>query len=156
MGRYGMRAVIIFFVVFGGVLVAVRAQSLAQTPNDECLVEVQDQNGSLADGATLTQVAIARKCTFSLRLCTNVVQPGCEPAAFQNKKFRASGHCGPVGKLQVTASGTGSVCGNPTAVTVRTRKNGKGEGQCTIRAEVRSARMRARTDVDHITLACQP
>jgi len=151
-----MRAVVIFFVVFGGVLVAVRSQSLAQTPNDECLVEVQDQNGSLADGATLTQVAIARKCAFSLRLCTNVVQPGCEPAAFQTKTFHASGHCGPVGKLQVPASGTGLVCGDFTPVTVRTKKNGRREGRCMIRAEVRSARTRARTDVDKITLVCQP
>lgn len=156
MRRSGLRALMVLFVVVGGIVVGVTSRGLAQTANNECLLEFQDASGSLPDGAMLTQAATRKKCAFSLRLCTNAVQPGCEVAPFATKKFHATGHCGPVAKLQVTASGSGSVCGAFTGLTVRTKSNGRKGGQCVIRAAVRSAKTRARTDVDKVTLVCAP
>jgi hypothetical protein len=102
------------------------------------------------------QTATHKKCAFNLRLCTNAVQAGCDLATFQTKKFHATGHCGPVAKLQVIASGGSSVCGAFTGVTVRTKNNGRKAGRCLIRAAVRTGKTRARTDVDKITLLCEP
>src|SRR5262249_8925088 len=84
-----------------------------------------------------------------LQLCLNEAEAGCTPGSFAaNKRFAASGHCGPVRKLQVTSSGTSSVCGSFTGVTVRTRSSGKKKGQCTIRAAARTAKSHARADVE--------
>ena len=156
MPRCWLHALIVLFVVFGGVLVAGTSPGLAQTGPDECLLDVQDQTGSLPDGTALMQTATGKACVFTLRLCTNAVQPGCEPASFQTKRFRASGHCGAVARLEVTPSGTGSVCGAFTSVTVRTKGNGRKEGRCVVRAAVRSARTHTRRDVDRVTLLCEP
>jgi hypothetical protein len=147
----------VLLVVFGAVLGALTSFARVQTANDECLVVLRDENGDLADGATVMQTAVHGKCTFNLDMCANVPQAGCDPATFTPKKFHATGHCGPVAKLQVTApSGTGSACGAFTGITVRTKKSGKKEGKCVIRAAVRSARTQARTDKDTVTLLCEP
>jgi hypothetical protein len=154
MRKYAVRALLVLFVVVGGLLLGVPWPGLAQSRNDECLVEFQDESGSLADGTSLMQTATRNKCTFNLRLCTNAVQAGCDPAPFQTKKFHATGHCGPVAQLQVTPSGSGSVCGAFTGITVRTKK--KKEGRCVVRAAVRSAKTHARHDKDTVTLLCEP
>src|SRR5262245_12961181 len=124
--------------------------------SDECLVEIHDSGGALADGTTLCQTATRHVCTFDLALCLNQPDGGCAAANFTGRTFRATGHCGPVGQLRVTASGTSSACGAFTGVNVRTRSSGKAPGRCTIRAEVRSAKVHARTDVDTVTLVCMP
>ena len=148
------RCGVVLLVVFGVVLVAMRSPARAQA--DECLVEFQDDTGSLADGTTLTQTAQQKKCKFDLKLCTNVLHTGCTAATFAPKKFHATGHCGPVAKLQVTATATGSVCGAFTGITVRTKKNGKKEGKCALRASAKTAKTQARKDVDKLTLLCEP
>jgi len=157
MRKYAVRALLVLFVVLGGLFLGAVWPGLAQSQSkDECLVEFQDESGSLADRTSLMQTAARKKCTFNLRLCTNVVQAGCDPASFQMKKFHATGHCGPVAHLQVTPSGTSSVCGAFTGITVSTKNNGKKEGRCVVRAAVRSAKTHARHDVDTVTLLCEP
>jgi hypothetical protein len=139
--------VAVAFLAFAG---PARAQS------DECLVEVHDANGAIPDNGTICQTATGKSCAFSLQLCLDQPEDGCTPASFTPKKFRATGHCGPVGRLQVHSAGADAVCGDPTNVTVRTRLNGKRRGQCQIRTSVRSAKTGARIDVDKVTLECRP
>src|SRR3989442_260919 len=132
-------------------LVSARA-GLAQSK--ECLVEVHDVNGAVA-GGSLCQTATGRKCVFDLQLCLN--QPavdGCVPVDFATKRFRATGHCGPVGKVRVQSAGATPVCGDLAHVTVRTRSHGARSGTCTIRAAARSGRNRTEADVDTIDLVC--
>jgi len=139
-----------------GVTLGSRSFASSSGP-DACLIAIHDPNGPLTDGTKLCQVASGHTCTFSLQLCLNEAEAGCTPGSFAtNKRFAASGHCGPVRKLQVTSSGTSSVCGSFTGVTVRTRSSGKKKGQCTIRAAARTAKTHARTDVDRVTLTCEP
>jgi hypothetical protein len=124
--------------------------------SDECLVSLRDSGGAIPDMGTLCQTATDHDCTFDLQLCLNQPQEGCMPANLGTRTFRASGHCGPINKLRVTSAGTSSVCGAFTGVTVHTRSSGKRPGKCTVRAAVRSARVKARTDVDTVTLTCMP
>jgi hypothetical protein len=155
MRKYALRALLVLFVVLGGLLLGAVWPGIAQSQSkDECLVEFQDESGSIADNDSRMLTATRNKCTFNLRLCTNVVKAGCDPASFQTKKFHATGHCGPVAHLQVTPSGTSSVCGAFTGITVRTKQ--KKEGRCVVRAAVRSAKTHARHDVDTVTLLCEP
>jgi hypothetical protein len=126
------------------------------SPSDECLVQIHDESGALADGGTQCQTAADHICTFNLQLCLNQSQEGCTPVNFTKRTFRAMGHCGPVGQLRVDSMGTSSVCGAFTGVKVHTRSSGKAPGRCTVRAAVRSAKVNARTDVDTVTLVCMP
>jgi hypothetical protein len=134
------------------------AASIALAQSNECLVQFEDSTGvTLADGAELCQTAAGRICSFDLQLCLNAAQPGCAPSSFQKRKFRASGHCGPVGRLKVNRpSGSEGICGQPATIKVRTRGNGKHPGRCTIRAAVQTAASNARKDVDTVALVCQP
>jgi hypothetical protein len=142
-------------MAFGLVLLVSARPGLAQSK--ECLVEVHDVNGAVTDGGSLCQNATGTKCTFNLEFCLN--QPaldGCAPVDFAAKRFRATGHCGPVGKVRVQAAGAGAVCGAMAPVTVRTRAHGARAGKCMIRAAARSGRKRTETDVDTIDLTCMP
>jgi hypothetical protein len=155
MRNSALRTAVVLGAVIGAVLAARTSFGRAQNAADECLIEFRDQNtGSLTDGASVMQTAVRRKCTFHLQLCPNVAQAGCDPAAFAGKKFHATGHCGPVAKLQVIPVGTGSACGAFTGITVRTK--GSKEGKCTVSAAVRSAKTHARVDRDTVTLRCEP
>lgn len=149
-----MRQDVLWILTLAVAFLGFAPESFAQS--DECLVEFGDSRGALPDMGTLCQTAIGRVCVFNLQLCLNQPQQGCTPADFKQKKFRASGHCGPVGKLRVTPSGTSSACGAFAGITVRTKNKGKRQGQCRIRAAVRSAKTHARRDVDKITLVCMP
>src|SRR5690242_1488706 len=123
---------------------------------DECLGHIHDSSGPLSAGATLCQTSTGTFCTFNLALCLNEPEPGCAPADLSGLTFRATGHCAHSGQLRVEGSGTSSVCGAFTGVNVHTRSSKKAPGRCTIRAEVRSAKVHARTDVDTVTLVCMP
>jgi len=124
--------------------------AVQETRGDECLVEVHDHGGNAPDGSTLCQVASGKVCTFSLQLCRN--QPGCVPAAFE-KTIRTTGHCHPR-KLEITPAQ--SPCGSFVGIKVRTKKNGKKMGACTIRVAAKSSDRPARKDIDTITLECLP
>src|SRR5258706_12004581 len=91
-------------LVFAAALLGVTSKSFAQA--DECLVEFHDANGSIPDNGTLCASATGPSCTFNLMLCLNQPDATCVPATFGQKKFRATGHCGPVGKLRVQPSGS--------------------------------------------------
>src|SRR5207247_2271117 len=102
------------------------------------------------DGSTLCQVASGKVCTFSLQLCRN--QPGCVPAASE-KTIGTTGHCHPR-KLEITPAQ--SSCGSFVDLKVRTEKNGKKMGACTIAVAAKSSDKPARKDIDTITLECLP
>jgi len=136
-------------------LLALAPPSFAQS--DECLVEYHDATGAaLPDRGTLCQTTTGKSCVFDLQLCLDQLEAGCTPATFTKKKFRASGHCGPVGRLQVQPMGSEPVCGTLTPIKVRTRVNGKRPGQCTIRTVARAGETAARTDLEKVTLVCNP
>jgi hypothetical protein len=71
------------------------------------------------------------------------------------KKVKATGHCGPVGKLFVRPSGNSSLCGSVYGIRVRTKKNGKKEGKCNLRIAARSTDKPARVDIDKLSLVCK-
>jgi len=122
--------------------------AVQETPGDECLIEVHNQSGNVADGSTLCQVASGKICTFNLELCRN--QPGCIPATFK-KTIRATGLCNP-GKLAIRRAQ--SPCGAFTGVKVRTKRKGKRIGTCDIHVVAKSSDRPPRKDVDKITLVC--
>ena len=124
-------------------------RALAQS--SECLVEFQQTNGPVTNGGSVCQTASGKKCTFQLGLCVNQPLAGCTPTDLKHKTIRAKGFCSglPVGKVHVKANGTGSVCGALAGVKVKTKKHGMAAGTCTIKAK-------AGTNLDRITLRCQP
>jgi hypothetical protein len=137
-------AVVVAFVS----AVALVALSPQASRAQECQLEFRQQTGGLVtDGSTLCQTATANKCTFELQVCVNAL--GCTAVDLKHKNIRASGHCGPVGKVHVTGSGTSSMCGEFAGVKVRTKSHGKKAGKCKVHAK-------AGTDRDTITLTCQP
>jgi len=151
-----MRGMGRFTVAVGFALLGFASAGRAQ--QDECLVEIHDQNGFVApDNASLCQVATNKTCTFSLQLCVNQPEAGCTAAALTGKRVRARGHC-IVGKLQVAPSGTEAKCGDLVPVKLRTRQGGRLKGQCSVRVGVgvRSAKAQARSDVDKLKLTCMP
>jgi len=119
-------------------------------PAPECLIEVHDQSGAVADNGKVCAVAPAdsKFCTFNLQLCHNVGTCSADPL---KGKARTTGHCNP-GKLKV--SSTDSSCGSFTGVKVRTKKNGKKMGKCLIRAQAHAGHQQ--NDVDKVTLECMP
>ena len=126
-----------------------------ETAQDECLIEVHDQNGAVSDGSSVCQVASGKFCTFSLAVCRN--QPGCTPATFK-KSIRATGPCNPA-KLRInppTGRAPQSPCGAFVGVKVRTKANGKKMGTCKIRVAGKSSDKPSRTDVDKVVLMCMP
>jgi len=123
------------------------------TPN-ACLA-IHDSNGPLPNGGNLCQNPVGGNiCMFDLHLCVNEPDGTCVPASFAKRTFHASGHCGPVGKLEISPSGTGVQCGQGATVKVHTR--GKHAGKCTVRAAVRTATTHAHTAVRTVKLTCQP
>ena len=127
--------------------------ALGETPN-ACLA-IHGQSGPLPNGGSLCQnPASGNICTFNFDLCVNEPDGTCVPASFAKRTFHASGHCGPVGNLEITPSGTGVQCGQVATVKVHTR--GKHAGKCTVRAAVRTATTHAHTAVRTVQLTCQP
>jgi len=119
----------------------------AQAP--ECLIEVHDQRGAVADNGTVCAVtADGKSCTFNLQLCHNVGTCSADPL---KKKARTTGHCNP-GKL--TVSSTDSSCGTSTGIKVRTKGKGKQAGSCKIRVQAHAGH--GQNDVDKVTLQCMP
>lgn len=143
-------------LMFAAALLGLASRGFAQVDANECLVEFHDANGTIPDRSPLCAPATGGSCVFNLMLCVN--QPDqdgtCTPATFGKQKFRAKGHCGPVGKLRVQPSGSDRVCGTMTGIKVRAK--GTKPGKCTIRAAVRSGKTAARTDVDKVVLTCMP
>ena len=138
-----LTAVLAFAVGFVGV--APQA-SHAQSP---CVTEIRDQTtGAFRDGGTDCQTAVNGKCVFQLALCVNQ-GTGCTPQDLKTKKIKASGHCGPVAKINVKPGGTSALCGTPASLTVRTKKHKTKAGRCKIRVKAGKA-------VSKITLLCQP
>jgi hypothetical protein len=129
--------------------VALVALSTQASRAQECLLEFREQTSGLAvtDGASLCQTATDKLCTFNLQVCVNT--EGCTPVDLKHKNIRASGHCGPVGKVHAKANGTTSLCGAFAGVKVRLKKHGQKAGKCVIHAK-------AGTDKDTLTLNCQP
>src|SRR5262249_29964557 len=127
--------------------------ALGATP-DACLA-IHDQGGPLPNGGSLCQnPASGNICTFNFDLCVNEPDGTCVPASFAKRTFHASGHCGPVGKLEISPSGTGVQCGQGATVKVHTR--GKHAGKCTVRAAVRTPTTHAHTAVRTVPRTCQP
>ena len=152
-----MRTRILMGFVLGITLLPVMSTSSSAQTADECLLGFQDTTGiPLADGSTVCQTAVGKSCEFNLKLCVNELQEGCTAASLPSKAVHATGHCGPVRKLQVHPSGSSAVCGDPAVVRVRTRQNGKRVGTCTISARVQSAKTNARIDKDKLVLMCEP
>ena len=136
----------VFALVLAGVLLGLAPQA---SHAQECVTEFKDQTaGLVADNGTVCQTAVGNKCTFELALCVNLPEDGCTPQSL-SKKVRASGHCGPVGKVNVRPNGTSSACGNFAGVKVRTRNHGRNAGKCRLRAK-------GGTDLDKIDLLCEP
>jgi hypothetical protein len=144
---------------FGRVLVLASATAFlglvppasgAQAP--ECLIEVHDDSGAVADGGTVCAVAPAgaKFCTIMLQLCHNVGTCSAEPL---KKKARTTGQCNP-GKL--TVSSTDSTCGGFTGIKVHTKKRGKSRtmGKCRIHVQAHAGH--GQNDVDKVTLECMP
>jgi hypothetical protein len=105
----------------------------------------------IADGGSLCLTAVNKKCSFQVALCVN--PSGCTAQNLKHKKVRATGHCGPVGKVFVKGNGTNSACGTFAGITVRTKKHGTKAGTCTISAKAGKG---PSGDKDKITLTCQP
>jgi hypothetical protein len=63
------------------------------------------------------------------------------------------GHCGGIGKLNVSAS-AGPACGANAGIKVHTRANGRRPGTCRLRISVHTTD--GRDDLDKITLQCNP
>jgi len=136
-------------------VVALAAALVALTPGlaraQSCVTDFEGATGTVKNGDTICQEAVGKKCVFPLSVCVN--QPAaeggtCTPQTLK-KKVRASGHCGPVGKVNVKPSGTDAVCGSQANVSVRLKKKGKKEGKCVVKAK-------GGTSLAKITLLCEP
>src|SRR6185295_12149362 len=118
---------------------------------NECLLQFQDASGPIADNFSACAETSGKSCTFELKLCVN--QPGCTAASLR-RKIRAMGHCGNVGKLQVTPAGDSAVCGNTATIKVRRKKNGERDGRCVISAAAKVGKG-GRKDLEKIVLICK-
>src|SRR5436190_204929 len=122
----------------------------ASRAQGQCATEFKDQTSApVTDGSTVCATAVGKKCTFQLELCVNQPGDSCTPQDLGTKRIHAKGHCGGIGKLNVKANGTTSVCGNLAGVNVKTKKHGTQAGTCNIRAKAGQSR-------STITLLCQP
>src|SRR5438132_10961479 len=143
-GRLGRLMVLACATAFFGLAPqASRAQG-------QCATEFKDQTSApVTDGSTVCRTAAGNKCTFQLELCVNQSEGSCTPNDLKRKRIHAKGHCGRIGKLNVKANGTSSVCGNSAGVNVKTKNHGTQTGTCNIRAKAKQSQTR-------ITLLCQP
>src|SRR5712691_3638248 len=122
----------------------------ASRAQGQCPTEFKDQTSApVTDGSTVCGTAAGNKCTFQLELCVNQSEASCTPQDLKKRRIHAKGHCGGIGKLNVKANGTSSVCGNLAGVNVKTKKHGAQAGTCNIHAKAGQSR-------SSITLLCQP
>src|SRR5438132_3840938 len=122
----------------------------ASRAQGQCATEIKAQTSArVTDGRTVCGTAVGNKCTFQLELCVNQSEGSCTPNDLKRKRIHAKGHCGGIGKLNVKANGTSSVCGNSAGVNVKTKNHGTQTGTCNIRAKAKQSQTR-------ITLLCQP
>src|ERR1700758_2134465 len=84
----------------------------ASRAQDECLLEIHDQSGSVPDQGTVCALASPKFCILNL--------PGCTAATF-TKKIHATGPCNPA-KLKITPPSQ-SPCGDFAGIKVRTKRN---------------------------------
>src|SRR5438093_11393223 len=120
----------------------------------QCPTEFQEQtSGTVADRGTICANAVGNKCTFNLELCINQPEAGCTPQDLKKRKIRAASPTlcpGGIGKVNVKANNTSSVCGGFTGVvTVKAKKHGTVARSCKIRGKAKKAKT-------SITLLCQP
>ncbi len=139
-------------LVLGVTIVVAAAPCGAQ---DECLVEVRDAIGNLADNGTLCGEAEQKKCVFRLQVCLNQGDSECAPAAMK-KKAKAKGSCALVGRLRAKPDSSNPVCGSSVDIKVKTKKRGTHEGKCKLTVAARSTDRPARRDVDRLILVCKP
>src|SRR5213594_2630743 len=93
----------------------------ASRAQGQCATEFKDQTSvPVTDGSTVCATATGNKCTFQLELCVNQSGGSCTPNDLKRKRIHAKGHCGGIGKLNVKANGTTSVCWNLAGVNVKT------------------------------------
>src|SRR5439155_11790707 len=104
----------------------------------QCATEFQEQtSGTVTDGGTICATAVGNKCTFQLALCVNQSGNSCT----LKDLIRASSLCaGGIGKVNVKANGTSSVCGSFVGVRVKTKKHGRKTGSCKIHAKAGQSR----------------
>src|SRR5436309_6987833 len=122
----------------------------ASRAQGQCATEFKDQTSApVTDGSTVCATAAGNKCTFQLELCVNQSGGSCTPNDLKRRRMYAKGHCRGIGKLNVKANGTTSVCGNLAGVNVKTKKHGTQAGTCNNRAKAGQSR-------STITLLCQP
>src|SRR5439155_487845 len=113
----------------------------ASRAQGQCATEFKDQTSApVTNGSTVCATAVGKKCTFQLELCVNQPGDSCTPQDLGTKRIHAKGHCGGIGKLNVKANGTTSVCGNLAGVNVKTKKHGTRAGTCNIRAKAGQSR----------------
>ncbi len=137
-------------VALVGLVVGIAPEAFS---DDTCLVSVHDSNNQpIATGTQVCQQASGKVCTFNLQACVNDAATGCAAAQFKGKKIRAKGHCGAIGKLNVSPSGTSSICGATAGIKVHAKK--KGPGRCNIRIAGKTTD--GRQDIDKFTLLCNP
>src|SRR2546430_26285 len=122
----------------------------ASRAQGQCATEFKDQTSApVTDGSAVCATAAGNKCTFQLEVCVTQSEGSCTPNDLKRKRIHAKGHCGGIGKLNVKANGTSSVCGNSAGVNVKTKNHGTQTGTCNIRAKAKQSQTR-------ITLLCQP
>jgi hypothetical protein len=153
MGKHGWVAGWFFAAGFVATLLGVAPGVRA---DDECLVAVHDtDDNAITEGE---QVCLNGKaCVFNLKACLNDPDDTCAAGAFKSKKkIRAKGHCGAIGHLSVTPSGSTSLCGGTAGIKVHTKANGKKTGKCNIRISSGRTTDGRGPDIDKFTLLCQP
>jgi hypothetical protein len=155
--------------VLAAVLVGAASNASAiMDATTECLAEFDGVEESLANGGALTcddcdpacdddgQASTNGACTFNLRVCLNQAEGTCEAGDLRKVKVKkVSGNCKVTG-LKPTPSGTSSVCGAFTNLTVKLKKKGQKPGKCKIQVMTSAKSRPKRVDKDTLTLTCNP
>ena len=146
--HFGSSAVLVSIVAFA--LGFVGAAPRASHAQNKCSTELHEATvGTAKNSETLCQTAVNGKCAFQLALCVNQ-GTGCTPTDLKTKKIKATGHCGPVAKINVKPNGTAALCGTPATLKVKTTKRKTRKGTCKLRV------MAGRGNVSKFNLDCQP
>ena len=136
-----MKPTLLIGLALAGALLG-RPVLAAETPANDCLIGIQDEDGAVITGDVTCKDGDAscdddgaknNSCTFKVKGCLNMTDPACTQRVLKKFKFKTKPNRATIVVTPVTGD-TAQVCGDVVDMQVPLKTNGKKPGKLTVNA----------------------